>query len=106
MGLWQAIQPFLIKGENASQATQFAISGSSQGGIVPYALAISPAVARVSNVMPIPLSQHQPIRQRMVLLKGAGVITRRFYDFIDSPESKLILSRYGYEVLPTPDSGS
>jgi len=98
IGLWEAIQPYLIKGENASQATQFAISGSSQGGIVPYALAISPAIASISEVMPIPQSRHQPIRQHKVLLNGAGNITRQFYDFISSPESRTIFARYGYEL--------
>ena len=98
IGLWKIIQPHLIKGENASQATQFAISGSSQGGIVPYALAISPAIASLSEVILIPQSRHQPIRQRMVLLNGAGEIARQFYDFVGSPESRTILVRYGYEM--------
>ena len=98
IGLWKAMQPYLIKGENASQATQFAISGSSQGGIVPYALAISPAIASLSEAILIPQSRHQPIRQRMVLLNGAGEIARQFYDFVGSPESRAILVRYGYEM--------
>ena len=98
IGLWKAIQPYLIKGENASQATQFAISGSSQGGIVPYALAISPAIASLSEVILIPQSRHQPIRQRMVLLNGAGEIARQFYDFVGRPDSRAILVRYGYEM--------
>ena len=98
IGLWKAIQPYLVKGENASQATQFAVSGSSQGGIVPYALAISPAIVSSSEVMLIPQSRHQPIRQRMVLLKGAGEIARQFYDFVGSPDSRAILVRYGYEI--------
>ncbi len=106
IGLWQAIQPYLVKGENESQATQFAISGSSQGGIVPYALAISPAIASISEVMPIPQSRHQPIRQHMVLLNGAGDIARQFYDFIGSPESRAIFTRYGYDLPSITEVGS
>jgi molybdate transport system substrate-binding protein len=100
VGLWQSIQPYLIKGENASQATQFAVSGSSEGGIIPYALAISPSIARLSRVMPIPQSLHLPIRQRMVLLNGAGEIARQFFEFVGSAESRSIFTRYGYEIPP------
>lgn len=100
LGLWQSIQPRLIKGENASQATQFAISGSSQGGIVPYSLAISPAIARISTHMPIPESSHQPIRHRMVLLQGAGEFSRQFFEFLGEAESIAIFMNNGYAVAP------
>jgi len=97
-GLWQSIQPYLIMGENASQATQFALSGSSQGGIIPLALGVSPAVAGAGRVVPVPQSLHHPIRQRMVLLNGAGDIARQFFDFVGGTESGAILLRYGYEL--------
>ena len=38
-GLWQRIQDKLVLGENVSQAAQFAVSGSTQGGIIAYSLA-------------------------------------------------------------------
>jgi molybdate transport system substrate-binding protein len=98
IGLWQTIEPFLVKGENASQAMQFAVSGSSQGGIVAYALALTPNIASVSEVMPIDQSRHQPISQRMVLLKGSGEVARLFYDFIGSPQALRILKAYGFEI--------
>jgi molybdate transport system substrate-binding protein len=34
-GLWEAIEPRLVLGENVSQAAQFATSGDTQGGIIP-----------------------------------------------------------------------
>jgi molybdate transport system substrate-binding protein len=98
LGLWQAIQPYLVKGENASQATQFAVSGSSDGGIVPYTFAISPDIAPLSEMMLIPEPHHQPIRQRMVLLRGAGEIARQFFDFLGAAESVAIFINHGYEV--------
>ena len=98
LDLWQAIQPFLIKGENASQATQFAISGSSEGGIVPYSLAMSPAIAQFSDNMPIPESLHQPIRQHMVLLRGAGEVAGQFFEFLGEAEAIAIFVKNGYGV--------
>lgn len=97
-GLWQAIEPFLVKGENASQAMQFAVSGSSQGGIVAYALALTPSIASISEVMLIDQSWHEPISQRMVLLKGSGEVARLFYEFIGSPGAREILKAYGYDI--------
>lgn len=97
-GLWDTIQPFIIKGESASQATQFAVSGSSQGGIVPYALAISPAISKSNQVGLISRSSHQPIGQRMVLLKGASEVTRQLYSFIVSVDAQKIFTQYGFET--------
>jgi molybdate transport system substrate-binding protein len=97
-GLWDSIQAFIIKGENASQATQFAVSGSSQGGIVPHALAISPAISKSNQVTLIPQSSHQPIGQRMVLLKGAGEVSRQLYSFIVSVDAQAIFTQYGFEI--------
>lgn len=42
-GLWDAIQPRLVLGENISQTAQFATSGSTQGGIIAQSLALAPA---------------------------------------------------------------
>lgn len=98
LGLWQAIQPFLVKGENASQATQFAVSGSSEGGIVPYSLAMSPAIVRLSDNMPIPESNHQPIRQHMVLMRGASEIAGQFFEFLGEAEASAIFEKNGYGV--------
>jgi hypothetical protein len=57
-------------GENVSQATQFANSGSAQGGIIPFSLATAPPVAEAGTFALIPETWHPPLRQRMVLLKG------------------------------------
>jgi molybdate transport system substrate-binding protein len=96
-GIWNAIQPFIVKGENASQATQFAVSGSTQGGIVPYALAVSPIIAESNQVVLIAQSSHQPIGQRMVLLQGAGDVARQLYDFIGSAQAQAIFTQFGIE---------
>ncbi len=45
-GLWAAIEPKLVLGENATQAAQFATSGSAQGGIFPLSLGVGAGVRR------------------------------------------------------------
>ena len=49
-GLWAAIEPKLVFGENATQAAQFATSGSAQGGIFPLSLAHGAGVRRCRPV--------------------------------------------------------
>ncbi|MBX3637203.1 MAG: molybdate ABC transporter substrate-binding protein [Rubrivivax sp.] len=97
-GLWDAIQPRLVYGENISQTAQFAVSGSTQGGIIALSLALAPAVARTGSFQLIPESWHLPLRQRMVLVKGAPPAARAFYDHISTPAAQAVMKRYGFEM--------
>ncbi len=98
-GLWDAIKPHLVLGENISQATQFAMTGSAQGGIIPLSLALTPQSKAAGAFVLIPADWHKPLRQRAVLIKGAGDTARAFYAFIQSAPGRDILARYGF-VLP------
>lgn len=100
-GLWSAIEPRLVLGENASQAMQFAASGGSQGGIVPLSLSKAEEVARLGRFALIPAEWHagEPLRQRMVLTKSAGDTARSFYGYVQKPAARGVFSHYGF-VLP------
>ena len=97
-GLWDAIQPRLVLGENISQTAQFATSGSTQGGIVALSLAKAETVARLGSFALIPADWHEPLRQRMVLLKDAPASLRSFYDYIGTPAAQEIMIRYGFAM--------
>ena len=101
-GLWEALAPRLVLGENVSQAAQFATSGSTQGGIIAYSLALSKNVSALASFALIPASWHSPLRQRMVLLKQAGDSAKAFYGFIRGPRGRAILERHGF----TPPGGT
>lgn len=98
-GLWEALQPALILGENVSQAAQFAVSGNAEGGLIAYSLARSTALADKGDYALVPESWHSPLRQRMVLLKDAGPGAERFYEYLQESEARAILRDYGF-VLP------
>jgi molybdate transport system substrate-binding protein len=98
-GVWDAIKDKLVLGENVSQAAQFAISGGADGGMVAYSLALSPNLSALGEYAVIPADWHEPLRQKMVLLKGAGETARMFYDFVMSPPARQMLNRYGF-ILP------
>jgi len=99
LGLWDALQGKLVLGENVSQAAQFATSGSTQGGIFAYSLALAPNVAQQGQYVLLPEELHAPLRQRMVLVKGAGETARAFYAYLQQPAARKILTQYGF-VLP------
>jgi len=99
IGVWDKIGASLVLGENAAQATQFAISGSTEGGIIPYSLSLASDVAKHGQAALIPENLHAPLRQRMVLLKRAGETARQFFAYIQLPPARAILKQYGF-VLP------
>jgi molybdate transport system substrate-binding protein len=98
-GLWSALRPRLVLGENVAQAAQFASGGDTEGGLIAYSLALSPELRRRGTFALIPDSMHAPLRQRMVLLQGATPAAERLYEYLRSPPSREILERYGF-VLP------
>ncbi|MCS6855026.1 MAG: molybdate ABC transporter substrate-binding protein [Elioraea sp.] len=98
-GLWEAIRPALVFGENVAQAAQFAATGNSQGGIIAYSLAVAPQMAERGRFGLIPEEWHEPLRQRMVLLRNAGPVAERFYRFMTESQARAVLARHGF-VLP------
>lgn len=97
-GLWDAILPKLVLGENISQTAQFATSGSTQGGVIALSLAKAPSVAKLGQFALIPEAWHQPLKQRMVLIKDAPPAARAFYDYIATPAAQEIMVRYGFAM--------
>ena len=98
-GLWTAVRPRLVLGENVAQAAQFASGGDTEGGLIAHSLVLSPELRRRGTFALIPDSMHAPLRQRMVLLQGATPAAERLYEYLRSPPSREILARYGF-VLP------
>jgi molybdate transport system substrate-binding protein len=94
LGLWEAIQPFLVFGENVSQAAQFATTGAAQAGIIAYALALAPELAARGSYVLLDNALHEPLRQRLVLLRDAGGVARDFRAFVLSPAGRAVLERY------------
>lgn len=97
-GLWDAIQPHLVLGENVSQAAQFALSGNAEGGIVAYSLALAPELAEQGDYALIPQDWHTPLLQRMVLLNAAGPVAEAFYAYMSTAPARAVMTRYGFSL--------
>jgi molybdate transport system substrate-binding protein len=97
-GLWDMLQPALVLGENISQTAQFATTGGAAGGILAYSLVLAPALKDRGTYALIPESLHSPLRQRMALMKRAGPVTQRFYQYLQMPGARALFEQYGFAL--------
>ena len=97
-GLWDFVKDKLVYGDNIGVATMYVVSGAADLGFTALSLAKSPDVSRDTNYVPLNDKQYEPIKQRMVLIKGAPQEVVDLYKFIQSPTAKNILLKYGYVV--------
>jgi molybdate transport system substrate-binding protein len=86
----------LVIGENVAQATQFALSGGAQAGLVAYAMLLSPDLAGRAAFALVPEDWHRPLRQRMVVMRGARPGATAFFDYLRSDAARSVLARYGF----------
>ena len=96
IGVWDLAQPKLVFGENISQATMFALTGSADFAISALSLAISPQVQVQSTYVLIPDHLHKPLRQKMALIKNNAASAKDFYLYLQEPKSREIMARYGF----------
>jgi hypothetical protein len=99
-GLWTALQPHLVLGENVTQAAQFATTGNAAGGIIAYSLALAPNLQGRGRYALIPADDHPPLRQRMVLTSRAGPVAQRFYDYMQTPPARANSSNVTASACP------
>ena len=97
-GLWDAVRPNLVLGDSIAQAARFATTGNAVGGLIAYSLVLSPGFADRGAYAVLPAIDHPPLRQRMVLLKRAGLIATRFYAYLQSEAARAILRQHGFAV--------
>ena len=100
-GLWDRLQDNVVYGQNITQALQFAVSGGASIAIV--ARSQIDGVEGLGKVCVLPVSHeaHEPILQQVVQLpSGANAeVATEFLDYLLGPESRAIISEYGY-LLP------
>jgi molybdate transport system substrate-binding protein len=96
--LWDRIRPRLVIGEHLAQAAQFATTGNAVGGILAHAQMHAEHLKERGTWALIPDDDHPPIRQGMVLLTRAGPVAERFYQYMQEPAARAILTRYGFTL--------
>jgi molybdate transport system substrate-binding protein len=97
-GLWDIAKDKLIYGDNIGIATMYVVTGAADVGFTALSLAKSAEVAKETNFILVNIKLYEPIKQRMVLIKGAPREATTLYQFMQSPAAKLILQKYGYST--------
>ncbi len=103
-GRWDAVQPYLVKGQSVGQTWQFIFTGAARLGFVSLAQVrtaerTNPAV-ELGQVLIVPSELHEAIVQQAVLLHDAPAAAAQFLAFIHSDEAAALLEEFGYEVPP------
>jgi molybdate transport system substrate-binding protein len=100
LGLWQTLQPRLVRGENVGQAFALVATGAAEAGFV-AASALATAADRGSHWR-VPAALHAPIPQDAVVLQhGAdNGAARGFLAWLASPQAQAINATFGYGAPP------
>ncbi|WP_448573318.1 molybdate ABC transporter substrate-binding protein [Trichothermofontia sp.] len=96
-GIWEAIQPKLILGENIHQTQQYAETGNVDVAIA----ALSISVEQPGKWVLVPENLHTPLEQMLVIPKSADhpEEAKQFAAFINSEPGRFLMRKYGF-VLP------
>jgi len=101
LGLWQSLQPRLVRGENIGQTFQFVRSGNAELGFVAKSQLIGADLADSGSYWPVPVFLHDPIDQQVAQLTDSEAV-RTFLAFVQSAMGRQIISEHGYD-LPDAD---
>lgn len=93
LGLWEAVRPKLVYGENIRQTLRFIQTGNAQAGIVALSVADVPGV----DYSPIDPALHNPIDKAagVVASSGKKSLAESFLDYVTGPEGRPVLVKYG-----------
>jgi molybdate transport system substrate-binding protein len=94
--LWAAAQPRLVQGENVAQAAQFVGTGSAQAGLTALSLVVGRTDPPWRGYVVVDSALHQPLRQRMVLRRGAGPVATAFYTWLQTDAARTVLQSHGF----------
>ena len=100
-GIWEAVQPKLVLGDNVRQTLQYAETGNVDVAIVALSLSVPAAGGTSGRWTVIPQELHPPIDQALAVIKGTKheAAARAFATFVNGPQGRQIMRKYGL-VLP------
>lgn len=99
-GVWMAMAPKLVRGENIAQTAQFIDSGAADAGIVALSLVLSPGLRDRGAWTLIPDAWHTPLAQGYVITRRAAdnPLASAFATWVDGAEARAVLLRYGFAL--------
>lgn len=98
LGLWKALEPKIVMGENIGQAHALVASGNAELGFVALSYVLSPRNDRPGSRWDVPTELYTPIRQDAVLLTRAAdnPAAQAFLAFLKSRPARKLIESYSY----------
>jgi molybdate transport system substrate-binding protein len=99
-GVYEAVKPKLVLGENIVQTAQFAESGNADVAIIALSLALAPGLQKEGRFLTIPQGAYPKIIQGGIILKWAREpdAAAAFRDYMASASGREILKRFGFRT--------
>ena len=98
LGLNDALQAKIVKGNNISQAHQFVSTSNAELGFVALSQVYKDGKVTSGSAWIVPAELYEPIRQDAVILaKGQGnAAASAFVDYLKGPKAGKVIESYGY----------
>ena len=99
-GIWAAVEPKLVYGENIAHTAQFVQTGNAQIGIIALSLALNPELSKQGGHYLIPDTLHEPLEQGYIITKRAAdnALAERFSAYVNSKPAREVMTRYGFTL--------
>jgi len=99
---FEKIKSKLVYGESISQVNQFILTESAEVGFTAKSVILSSKLKGKGKWTELPSESYQAIEQGVVVIKNDNAIqlenAQKFYRFLFSKKTKLILEKYGYQT--------
>lgn len=93
------IEHKFVYGESISQTNQFIVTTSAEVGFTALSVVLSPEMKDKGRWVRVDSTLYSPIKQGAVIIDTKNTASKKFFDFLSSPEARKILESYGYEVI-------
>jgi molybdate transport system substrate-binding protein len=102
LGLWDALQPRLVRGEDIGQTYQFVATGSAELGFVALSQVLAGGAG--GSRWLVPADHHAPLEQQAVLLQAGedDDAARAFLAFLQADAARRTIEAAGYALPPAP----
>lgn len=100
VGVWDAVEPRVVYGENMSGTLQLVQSGAAELGIVALALVVNPEILAQGGYHLIDDQLHQPLEQGLIVTRRAeqNDVAWHFARYLRGPEATRLFKAYGYDL--------
>jgi len=97
LGVYDAVKPKLVLGENVAQTAQFAQTGAAEAALIARSLAQAPEMQKDGAFWAVPMTAYPRMNQAGVVLEWAKdpAAARAFRDFLLGETAQAFLARCG-----------